>query len=492
MVIISSLIDPLLPKEEKVPESETAIKFSRMSKGSFVISKTNSVITRLFPHGGILATAISFTACSLGAGIIGLPGAINYTGLILGPLLLFIITAYTYYSISILIQAVERTGWKTYEDLAQGIINKKFKVLTCALIFLFSWGILSAYIVVIESVIRKINNMEYFPEALKGLGGARILTFLYWFIFILPLSLFREMNTLRYVSIISVISTVYLVVIVVWNSLTNPMAKIVEQIPILPHIINNLITSNITGNVTDNTSHVTRNITTHNNTIYYILRNELLFRHDWYVLVALPVFSFSYCCQTNAFALYSEMKPRNLKTLHKSMFIFLALCCSLYLICGIFGYLQFGNSTKINILRNYNPLQSAQTAVAYVALAFTVTVAFPLCQYPARDTLLQLFEYPPANQVSTLLCIITSIFISVLALVFGMFVPSIQVLFALMGGICGSTLGFIWPGIFYIKTNPRKFKPSTVGWCNFIATYSLIALGFLIGVISSIVSIVQL
>jgi amino acid permease len=116
------------------------------------------------------------------------------------------------------------------------------------------------------------------------------------------------------------------------------------------------------------------------------------------ILKAIPVFTFCFCCQPNAFEIYAEMKS---PTVHKMTFtsaVSMYACTAIYLVASLSGVAEFGTTVDGNVLRNYTDV----TKKWYLLIAMPgVTMAFPICIFPMRDALLQAVGYADAFDVPT-------------------------------------------------------------------------------------------
>jgi amino acid permease len=205
-------------------------------------------------------------------------------------------------------------------------------------------------------------------------------------------------------------------------------------------------------------------------------------------LSALTVFSFSYCCQTNAFEIYHELQDPTPKRMTRAGIWAASICTSLYIIAGIAGSADFGANVASNILNNYeNPQKTPYVMAAFVAICITVTTAFPICIFPTRDAVLQVMGYATVYDTPPRVRIGVSAFLAFTALLLGLFVPNIQVMFSVLGGVCGSLLGYCLPVIFAYragvltleKSGPVRFGIGVAvcvggGICGIVGTFTSI------------------
>lgn len=408
-------------------------------------SQPPGILQRLMPTGGVLASCFSFSAFSMGAGTLGLPAAMMAAGSAMGSIMLVLVCLSTIYSCRLITIVVEKTNLMTYEQMARGLVGWKFEKLTAFLMVMLCWGATITYVVVVGDVMHKLSVIDWWPEELSGKGGSRIMTVIYWACFMLPLSLAKEINSLRYASSMGVCSTIILVT-----------AIVVHCAQAGPEVAQ---------------------------------KNLTYFEFNIDMVVAMPTFLFAYCCQTNAFKIYTEMKPKTVKQMTKNCSYSMVVCTSIYIICGVAGFANFGAATSGNILNNLNPLSSAYVAIAFFAVTITLTPCFPMCMFPTRDAVLQVLGYAGVHETPTKVRVAVCLVLAVGSLILGLFIPGVKVMFGVLGGICGSSLSLIWPAIFYMKG--VEFWVQKVGLTNFVLTWLLVIVGVIAGVLGTAVSLYQ-
>jgi amino acid permease len=268
---------------------------------------------------------------------------------------------------------------------------------------------------------------------------------IFWALFMFPLSLPREINSLRYASFIGITAILYLVASIVIHSAMNGV---------------------------EHHSHAIK---------------EVKFGTD--MLLALPLCMFSFCCQPNVFEIYVEMKNKSRIKMTKTAGYAMTVSTSLYIIAGVFGYADFGSSVKSNILKNYHPLHNYMMAVAFFAISFTVTMAFPLCIFPTRDAILHILKYQDVHHTPTKVRVLISGLLAVGALILGLLIPNIVVIFGFLGGLCGSMIGFILPAWFALRT--EGFTVANVGKVDYYMAIILLVFGIVSGILGTAVSIYQ-
>jgi amino acid permease len=323
-------------------------------------------IPALLPHGGLAASGFNLASATLGAGTLALPHAMYSSGYVLGTIFLAIVMIATLYAIRLLCVVANKTKLMSYEEMARVLLgSRKWEFLTEFVVVAFCWGITVVYVVAIGSIIDPLRQVHGMPEVFQGTQGLRILTSMYWLVFMLPLSLAKEINTLRYASAVGIMSTCFLVIAIVVHA----------------------------------AQHATN-----------VKSNLVAFKWDADMLMAMPVMMFSYCCQTNVFEIYTELHPRSVTRMVKASTITLVICTTMYVVAGIAGYAEFGDLVRGNILKNYHPTEHPLLAVAFICISITVTMAFPICIFPTRDSILHLLgyhsQYTTPTKVRVLVCTI--------------------------------------------------------------------------------------
>jgi len=396
----------------------------------------------LLPHGSIAASGFNLASATLGAGTLAIPQAMAYSGSLTGALLLSLCCASTVYSIRLLVIVLEKTGYTTYEEMSHKLLHPYFEKVTAFLIVAFCWGITIVYVVAMGDILDPLRQIDGFPEAFQGVWGRRAIMVIFWALFMLPLSLAKEINSLRYASLVGMAATAFLVAAIV----------------------------------------------THTSNDAPPLHNVSIARFDTNMLMSLSTFIFAYCCQTNCFEIYAEMVNRSVKKMTITAAVSMSACTSIYIVAGIAGSADFGSDTDGNILKNYkNPTETPYIAVAFIAMSITLTMAFPICIFPTRDAVLQILGYKDAYSTPDHVRLFTAGVLAVSSVLVGLFVPGIQILFGILGGVCGSSLAFIWPALFAIRSG--GWTRENVGTVDFVLTWVLLVAGIAAGLLGTATSI---
>jgi amino acid permease len=173
----------------------------------------------------------------------------------------------------------------------------------------------------------------------------------------------------------------------------------------------------------------------------------------------------------------------------------MSLCFLVYAAIGITGFLAFGEETNGNIMINLNPYlkeNDPMVITGFACMAFAVTMAYPLNIFPIRYSVETILFYHRPSLESRFMKIVIAVVAVGTSLVAAVYIPSINLVFELVGATTGSFVCFIGPGLLYLKLDHSEpghlFQRSK--WNSWI----LIIVGtlfFLLGTFSSIKDIVK-
>jgi amino acid permease len=214
-----------------------------------------------------------------------------------------------------------------------------------------------------------------------------------------------------------------------------------------------------------------------------------LIRWDTGTFGALATFVFSYCCQPVVPKIYEELQDRSVKRMCLCSFWSMTTCTLVYIATGIFGAMSFGEAVNPNVLVNFaGHLDSPTAQVAYIGMAVAVTMAFPMTIFPTRDSVVMALGYrADESPVSDWLSSTIAGLLALLALLFGLAVPNIRVLFDLLGGICGGSISFVLPALFALRSGHWSLE--TVGWLHLTLTWVTLIFGVVVCTVGTINSI---
>ncbi|CCW60932.1 unnamed protein product [Phytomonas sp. EM1] len=409
-------------------------------------------MNRIVPHGGAISNSYNLASVTIGSGILSLPSSFQATGIIFAIVMLVLVTLSTAYSTFILGQAAEKTKFKlyTYELLSKGLLGHGCDYLAAFIMWMFCFGSCVSYVISVGDIIENITQNSTSSSFWTTIWGNRLLVFIVWACLMLPLAIPKEINSLRYVSVISVLSMVYFVAVIVIHACTNAFEN---------------------GKLKHKVS---------------------LFKWGNDATSGIGTFIFSFVCQTNTFEVLREMNHPTPARLTRDTSFSMSACCLLYIIAGLFGYLDFGESIDDSILLFYDAKREPMVFISYFGIGLKLCVSFALCMLPARDSLYYCLskKFPTFKSINTVpfwrnaaICAA----MSTLALLLGTLGIHVNVVFNLLGGLCGGFIGFIFPALFIMYLGGWTLK--NVGWFHYLSTYILLMLGVLAVVLGTTTTI---
>lgn len=324
-------------------------------------SDTSATWTVLHVPGSTVAGAtFNFTNSVVGAGAIGLGGAIAVSGGAVSIACIVFFGILTKLSLDMLIElTVETDGANSsYEDLGRVAYGTAGRLAVLISKTLYSFGCLVAYLIVIkDNAGPGLRNWIYGDNGSAGLSSSSwfetlleredLLTFVLSAAVILPLCLNRDMTTLSNFSIVSVFAMVAIVGIVILLWAINPNGEVRHQ----------------GGTAYEN---------------WFEIRPGLL--------KSLGTFVFTFVSQHTVHLAYESL-DRSVRTVSnwKKVSLF-SICISttVSLSVGVFVYMSFWQTTESDIFQMYPP-DLVSIDIARLLLCVTMLLTFPLPFFTTRE-----------------------------------------------------------------------------------------------------------
>ncbi|KEG11555.1 amino acid permease [Trypanosoma grayi] len=409
----------------------------RVAKRRNPSNPVKKVLHRIIPYGGILSSGFNLASSSLGAGIIALPYAFNTSGLVMSIVYLVVVAVLTVYSFTLLGIAGKRTGLRNYEQITRALLGPGADYFLAFVLWLLSFGAEVSYIISMGDIVEAFTlNATGAPDFLKSLSGRRLLTSMVWLVSMLPLCLPKEINSLRHLSIIAVLFIVFFVICMIIHAAQNGLA------------------------------HGTRD-----DLVYFQTGNQ--------AIQGLSIFTFAFICQLNCYEVYEEHYKPSVTRLTKSAGLGVFLCFILYFSAGLFGYLDFGPNVTGSVLKEYNPIEDKMMAVGYAGIILKLCVGYGLHMIPVRDAIYHVVRID-VKAISWWKNSLVCGFMATVSLIVGLFIPSVTIVFGVVGGFCGGFIGFIFPSLLYMYSGNWTLR--SVGVLHYLGTYFLLIVG-VIGVV---------
>ena len=370
----------IVPSSTSRGTSGSCSNNSNSSSSSSNNGEASSSIAMEDDRGSTVPEAIfNFTNCIVGAGVIGLGGAIASSGGFISIILICFFAVVTKLSLDLLIRlsrssSMERSTTRSYEDLAHNSLGYwKGRVVVMVCKFSYSFGCLVAYVIVIKDncgpalISLLYDNNDNGDDTTTNNNNNIISDWVEWFlstnymvtwfvssIFILPLCLLRNMTKMAFVSLISVASMVTIVGIVIYIYFECPDVR---------------------------------------------QESDGSFYNNWVeiqagVLGNLGTFVFTFVSQHTVHLVFSSLKPslRNAKNWKVVSSCSIIAASTVSLLVGIFVYITFWKNTKSDIFSMYPSGWMIDTAK--LLLSLTMIFTFPLPFFACRELLILILIHP--------------------------------------------------------------------------------------------------
>ncbi|KAJ3443767.1 transmembrane amino acid transporter protein [Anaeramoeba flamelloides] len=366
--------------------------------------------------GTVYGAIANLTNACMGAGILALPYAVSQIGWLFGIIIFILVGLISWGSLQLLMLCSFYTKQYTYEELARYVIGKKMYVLVKITILTITILASTTYLIIIGDSIPKF--FESFEKTSDTVLTSRVFISLIAVSFgILPLSLMRKMDHLKFSSSLSFIAISYMVVVIIINhSETN---------------IKNLKT--------------------------------YAFNFDFIqFLTAFPIFIFADSVHIISVNVIKDLKNASEKSISKISIITLTSCNAVYLLASLFGFFTFGDKTPGDIIVGYRK-QGISIIIARFVLTIMAIVSIPIFIFVTRESINVLFfkNKPFSWKRHILLTVAFCMIITTLSLT----LPEVQFISALTGSTASIITVFIGPGFlwYHLERNKKRKKHQILG-----------------------------
>ncbi|KAL8904810.1 MAG: hypothetical protein Q9207_003033 [Kuettlingeria erythrocarpa] len=383
-----------------------------------------------------LSSVINLVNTIVGAGVLAMPLALSRMGIILGTFVILwsgLTAGFGLYLQTKCARYLER-GSASFFALSQ-ITYPNAAVIFDAAIAIKCFGVGVSYLIIIGDLMPGVARG--FSEHAAGVSF--LVDRHFWvtgfMLIVIPLSFLRRLDSLKYTSVIALISIGYLVILVV--------------------------------------AHFVKGDTMHDRGVLRIVRWESAVA----TLSSFPVIVFGYTCHQNMFSVLNEISNNSHFRTSSVVVTSTGVAAFLYVLVAVTGYLSFGNAVGGNIVGMYAP--SVSSTIAKAAIVVMVMFSYPLQVHPCRASVDAVLKWRPTkrpesaqsspSRLASLLpssrtgsqhrsdgmsdirfAAITTAII-VLSYIVAMTVSSLEKVLAYVGSTGSTSISFILPGLFYYK-----------------------------------------
>ncbi|XP_059174905.1 putative sodium-coupled neutral amino acid transporter 10 isoform X2 [Physella acuta] len=368
----------------------------------------------------------------IGVAVLAMPFCFQQCGILLGMLVLLFCTWLTLVSCRMLLKAGVSSRRRSYEFLAYHTHGAPGKFITEVGMIGMQFGTLIAQMVVIGDLGPSIVATFFGLQNVSGLRTGLII--LLCLTIGLPMGLLKDLRAVSRASTVCILC--YSVYVVYVLCLSMPSLWKGDWI-----------------------SHV------------YFWRTQGLFR-------CLPIFSFSFGCQTQLFILYDALPEPSLKTITSVTTSAVNLCAVVYLLVGFLGYITFYSQDIPGDIINIFP-RTFFTDITKLAFVGSTVITFPVIIFPCRASIYTLL-FAKTNQNESCdqfshdkskhhddvmsstsmmpenLFKIITVCLVVVSMAVAILIPNVEFILGINGAVMGTLICYIFPAMFFLKVLGSK------------------------------------
>lgn len=357
---------------------------------------------------------------TIGVGALSLPYTARLSGLAGALLMLFLMAVVNTYTLHILSDLSVITGCTSMETLAEHYFGRRMRYMVQGCMLVFCFGCLVAYMLAVGDILAPLANAVFHVR--HPHGPAFYMT-VFTLAIMLPLSMVRNPDSLRFASVVAVVAVGFLA-----TALAVRSAERAEEVRA------------------------------------FSFSGHYFTSFQGYSL-AFPIIVFSFSCQAQFFSIQEGCGADSMKfVIETSMSIIFVV----YGTIMCFAYVSCLENTSENVLTNFpfiRPVDGSfdfYMAFTHLAYAITLILGFPLNVFPCRHTVEMLFQAAdvengadPRQPVPRLVSMVISFCIVMAALLLAVVTPGIDVILGLLGASAASLLSFIVPASCRVAQNIR-------------------------------------
>ena len=275
----------------------------------------------------------------IGAGLLGLPFALEECGFVFGIILFLIVGLIDLISVDMLICTGAHVAKFSYEDLCKHCFGQPGFICIALCMMIFAFGGMCAYLIIIGDTMSVVFEYGFNWEIGRN---TTILTFT--LLCIVPLCMVRDMRSLSWSSALSMLAMLILVIYICVTA-SERAAEYPE--PIEP-------------------------------TVTFANANTF---------AGLGVISYAFVYHHSSFIVFNTLKKRNVAVFRKVNIFSISTALFFALLLSITSYLNFYGKTRANILNNFS---CSSALFARFLLALTMAMTFPMEHFVTRQSLYSL------------------------------------------------------------------------------------------------------
>ncbi|XP_029952417.1 putative sodium-coupled neutral amino acid transporter 8a [Salarias fasciatus] len=417
------------------------------------------------PRLGSLGAIFIMLKSALGAGLLNFPWAFERAGGVRSAVTVELISlVFLISGLIILGYSSSISGQCTYQAVVKEVCGPAIGQL-CEICFVFNLFMISvAFLVIVDDQLEKLCDSLY--ELVTDLPKSempyhfytdqRFALLLLCVVFILPLSISKEISIQKYISVLGTLAATYLTAAIIIKYHTMP-SVLVHNTPLYASGVSSWVS----------------------------------------MFSVIPTICFGFQCHEASIAIYSSMENQRLSHWVFISVVSMFFCLIIYSLTGVYGYLTFGKDVKADILMSY-PSDDMLMLIARLLFGISIITIYPIILLLGRSVIQEsllswrrrCFGVVTAEYETRSRYLLTVLWIAITLLI-AVFVPDISKVISVIGGISAFFI-FIFPGlclIFAMQSEPVSCKTRVflTGW----GVVTLISGAFIFGQ-STTIAVMQL
>ncbi|ODV97052.1 hypothetical protein PACTADRAFT_1635 [Pachysolen tannophilus NRRL Y-2460] len=317
-------------------------------------------MSELEPVATVGSSVVNLLNTIVGAGLLAVPLTFKTDGVLLGVLIIVLAgltSGFGLYLQGLTSKFIDR-GNANFFNICL-ITYPSLSVLFDVAIAIQCFGVGVSYVVLIGDLMPTILQFEIFGNEQR----------LFWILFsaliITPLCFFKNLDSLKYTSIIALASIGYIVLLIYIHFFMELKLEII-----------NGLKSDLKGDIS-------------------LLKPESFNS----ILSTFAIIVFAFTGHQNMYSIINELKVNTTANINKIVVISIFLTAMLFLTVGLTGYYTFGNNINGNIILIYT--DNAYTKLARLSIVIMVLLSFPLMLYPCRISIHNIVSWVNKNVIKS-------------------------------------------------------------------------------------------
>lgn len=408
------------------------------------------------------SSTISLLKTIVGAGLLSMPLAYATDGLIFGTFVILLAAFTSGFGLFLqcYVSKFVPSGHASFFSVCS-VTYPKLSVVFDIAIAVQCFGCALSYLVLVGDLMPTIIAPSFIDD-----NNLRTFWILISTVIIVPLSCLKNLDSLKYTSILGLVAIGYLSLIVILHFL-------IGDIP-----------SDLKGDITFFPPNLTG------------------------VFQTFSIIVFAFTGHQNMFSIINESRDKSIKKLSLLVYIAITISSVFFIIVGVSGYMTFGTNVEGNVILLYTNHWS--TTLGRACIVFMVIFSFPLMLHPARISVNNIYFWikseesveTEANETTELISkdspivpfpndrfYIITFSLLLAGYILAITIKSFALVLAIVGATGSTAISFILPGLFGYKLLASGPNPTKAEQFLKILAYLLVIWGFCVMVLCLYVSI---